>query len=755
MKYLYFICAFFAVSIGFAQQDSKLSLDLYLELQKNQKQDFLSIELPVLIKGNLFVIQRIIEEDKGHYKYGVKDIASAKISLETVEKLHAHPAIERIEYRKAIAHHLAYYEDTVMLKNNNVLDVHAGTGGLPQGFWGDGVLLGVIDDGFDLNHPDFLNTDTTTRVAFLWDQGLNNTNFPEQFYGYGSSWSAAQINAFQCTQIPGGHGTHVMGTAAGNARASGKYLGIAPKADLACVKISNNNFLSSFVDGIHYLFSKADELGQVCSINSSLGTYSGGHDAKDLYSQLIDNLLTEKSGRSFSQAGGNARAYNFHLGINLNNSSSKSWFKRHNSNICTHSFIYADTADFKDIDFSFQLINPTTYQIEAQTGTFNVVDDFVFNGSIASHSQLLFNDINGDPVILEIYIDLYEGVYEVYFKITSYINLGHWQLTTSGTGKYDIWSKEDLTGTSDILQNINIPYYANPDNIQSIVGFWTCSDKVITVSSYQNRSTMITWTNDTIFIGTAGFPKYGISQFSSLGPTRTGLQKPDITAPGGQVLSAAPLNTLITYKNNGDTRLDQDGWHVSNRGTSMAAPMVAGAAALYLQCKPYANYADVKQALLNSARLDSFVFVQSFALPNIHWGYGKLDVLELMKTCIIYGCTDSIAMNYNPLATISDSSCFYDITAQQNLENANTLYCYPNPAENSTTIHYELSDFYPNLSAKISIYNALGQSVFSQNIENQQGEILFSNHQLAQGIYWVVLNHQGKIYKYQLVVSHK
>ena len=79
-----------------------------------------------------------------------------------------------------------------------------------------------------------------------------------------------------------------MGTAGGNARASGKYLGIAPKADLACVSVIRNaSFLSGFVDGVHYLFNKADISGQACSINSSVGSYSSGHDGKDLYSQLI------------------------------------------------------------------------------------------------------------------------------------------------------------------------------------------------------------------------------------------------------------------------------------------------------------------------------------------------------------------------------------------------------------------------------------------------------------------------------------
>ena len=737
-----------------AQQSSKLNIDLYVQLKETPAVDYTKKILPVLIKGDLLTIQQLVEKEGGIYKYGVKNIASVSVSLAAIEQLLSHPKIQRLEYSEAIGQQLTYPEDTIMLTNNNVWDAHSGGGLLPHGFQGEGVLLGVIDDGFEWEHPDFFYPDSSTRILYLWDQNSNNTTYHEAYYGYGATWAKADIDNQQCTHVPGQHGSHVMGTAGGNALASGKYLGIAPKANLACVSVTRDHtFLSSFVDGLHYLFSKADSLGQACSINSSVGSYSSGHDGKDLYSQLIDNMLSEKGGRALIQAGGNARAFPIHLGVEQNNNTSKTQFAYHASDQKVHFNLYADTVNFSNIDFSFQLVNPQNQQVIAQTSIYNVWSDFTFSGSIANLSQFLFTDLNNNPVTLEINIDQYEDAYQVAINIHSASNLGHWQLTTTGTGAYDVWSDETLLGSSNMVGNISTPNYTAPDNIQTIVGYWTCSDKVITVGSYQNRTKAISWFGDTLSVGTAGYPQFGISAFSSLGPSRTGLQKPNITAPGGQVMSASTLGALNYYKTISNNRLDQDGWHLFNRGTSMAAPMVAGAVALYFQCKPYANYADVLQALQSSAKVDSFVFIESLALPNIHWGYGKLDVYQLLESCLIYGCMDSVALNYNALATYQDSmACFYNLTGINTIENQPHLTCQPNPFSTQTTIHYALPVHKDIKQGTLSVYNSLGQIILKKNLSENEGTWTLNKGNLTAGAYWLVLEAGGKKYAHQQLI---
>src|SRR4051794_12850752 len=77
-----------------------------------------------------------------------------------------------------------------------------------------------------------------------------------------------------------------------------------------------------------------------------------------------------------------------------------------------------------------------------------------------------------------------------------------------------------------------------------------------------------------------------LSSFSGIGLAADLSLKPDIAAPGGLIRSTVPV---------------ENGSYAVASGTSMAAPHVAGAAALYLQAHPATRAADVATALLNSA----------------------------------------------------------------------------------------------------------------------------------------------------------
>lgn len=77
-----------------------------------------------------------------------------------------------------------------------------------------------------------------------------------------------------------------------------------------------------------------------------------------------------------------------------------------------------------------------------------------------------------------------------------------------------------------------------------------------------------------------------ITQFSAMGPTEDGFFKPEISAPGDNILS--------TYK---------DGKYALMSGTSMSSPVVTGLVALIKQIYPKWTHDQIKSALMNTAEI--------------------------------------------------------------------------------------------------------------------------------------------------------
>jgi len=93
-----------------------------------------------------------------------------------------------------------------------------------------------------------------------------------------------------------------------------------------------------------------------------------------------------------------------------------------------------------------------------------------------------------------------------------------------------------------------------------------------------------------VAVGSVNVPNEGdpmISYFSSRGPTADGRIKPDLVAPGE--------NVLVPYPDTAD-------FYIRHRGTSLAAPLVAGVCALILECRPEWRPDDVVRALRETAR---------------------------------------------------------------------------------------------------------------------------------------------------------
>lgn len=109
-----------------------------------------------------------------------------------------------------------------------------------------------------------------------------------------------------------------------------------------------------------------------------------------------------------------------------------------------------------------------------------------------------------------------------------------------------------------------------------------------------------------------------VAEFSSRGPTIDDLIKPDILAPGANIISLRSPGSMLDKKNS-QSRVDN--WYSSFSGTSMATPVCCGVVAQMLQADGSLTPEQVKARLIETARklgdLD----------PNVQ-GAGVIDAQE-------------------------------------------------------------------------------------------------------------------------------
>ncbi len=104
-----------------------------------------------------------------------------------------------------------------------------------------------------------------------------------------------------------------------------------------------------------------------------------------------------------------------------------------------------------------------------------------------------------------------------------------------------------------------------------------------------------------------------IAPFSASGLTLDGFNKPDILAPGKDIVNILSTSAS-TWKSTYPDRVVMNGEYFRASGTSMAAPMVSGAVALLLQDEPNLTPDQVKFRLLNSATsLGGYPYLDVFA----------------------------------------------------------------------------------------------------------------------------------------------
>ncbi len=723
-----------------AQEQATINLSLRNYVIENSTSNEL---LQLLVQGNETIIQNAVKNLGGNFKYSINQISAVTLPVNKIFILSQTSGIKRIEGRHGIGHTLDDQTDI----HANITPVKQGQSPLPQAYDGTGVIIGIIDTEIDIYHPDFIDASGNTRIKYLWSQIDTSGGSTPMPFNYGQEWDAASINA-GCLYVPTtsalSHGSVVTGAACGDPDNT-LYQGVAPKSDIIFVAADlGPNFLNNTVDAVNYIYTKAVFLGKPCVINASVGTYNGSHDGLDLPALSISNLIVADSSRSFVAAAGNAGNRLLHLQYPVETDSAFTWFK---VNPSTQNVIYelwAYKSQFDNVQFAIgaDLNSPYTYL--GRTNYYNILTDFIFSGGFAQLNDTL-KTWAGTPIAdFSIQAETIDTTYHLLITINTNNASNFSRLITKGVGQFDIWSQPTYTGTSDMIKTVSLPpvssypdvaRYRSPNQTQTIVSSFQCSEIVITVANFNNRNTWTEVTGSTYSttdtVGERGFT-------SSIGPTRDGRMKPDISASGNNTFGALMLSMQATFIGGASSwKVSADSLHLIDGGTSMAAPVVAGVIGLYMQRYPSLDWKEIKDALLASAYTDSFT---TTLVPNIKWGYGKVDAFNFLQTLLVYGCTDSTALNYNPLATINDSSCIVDGIAE--LKSTIDFTIYPNPTAN------EFNIFYSHTTAEqiITIVNIYGQEIFSKKLisdsENNheiknQNKVDFKNY--PSGIYYCIL----------------
>lgn len=568
---------------------------------------------------------------------------------------------------------------------------HAGQAPLGNPRTGHGVIIGIIDTGIDVTHPDFQHADGSSRIVSIWDQTDDGGSSPSG-YSYGTEWTKAQIDLGLCThEDPDGHGTHVAGTAAGNGRAVADFSGVAPDAELIIVAL---DFESStgVVDGASYIYQKASQMGRPCVINASLGSHFGPHDGTSPEPVMLDALIDAEAGRAFCAAAGNEGNDYIHVSYPASNDSLWSYYHAEGDGEIvlylrvpsaylqsTRFAVGVDESNFNPIT---RTGGPTAYLGRSPWYSVqDLIDDSDGTKSYRArfagltHGRVLFElDLHpGDGPFAAVLITIDDQDLEWDDDAGTVENLDLWRFMVWG-GHPDIHAWIADVGRSYLIPSGDTRYRPQ-DNVFS-VGFPAVARRIIAVGASVNRTTYVDQAGSGHGLkGTVG----DLADFSSRGPTVDLRTKPDIVVPGSGVISSASQAAVDAEAIDAD-RIVAGGKHAVFSGTSMSSPGAAGSLALYFEQYPDADVDQIVTGMRRAAVEDEFT---GGALPDQDWGWGKMDAFGML-----------IGTGFDGQAAPPA-----DFVLEQN---------YPNPFNPMTSIEYTLPE---KSQVRLAVLDGLGREV--------------------------------------------
>lgn len=480
-------------------------------------------------------------------------VATCRVHAADVRAVRAHPRVASMKAARPVGPELTDVRPT--RPGPRPAGVRHPVRGAPTGA---GVVVGVVDWGVDVLHPGVRRGDGTTRLLAVWDQRDGPGPTPQP-YGYGRVHHRADIDAALRTPDAyrtlglhpgtadrghGSHGCHVTDIAAGNGRGGGPS-GVAPEASLVFVHLADRGTggLATLGDSVRLLeavdFVRRAAGRRPWVVNVSVGRHGGPHDGRTLIELAFDELLATAPGRFLVQSAGNYFQRRTHAtGVLSQGQTRTLTFHTRPRDVSVNELeVWYDEEDALTVRLTPPGAVPGGWvPLGAQT-------ELVAHGVPAGRLYHRASDPNN-------------GDHHVDAFLLPSAPAGAWRLDLRGTrvvnGRYHAWLERD-----DACSGCQAVFTPGTADASCTLGTLATGHLPLVVGAYDGED-----------------PARPVARFSSSGPTRDGRSKPDVLAPGVDVLAArsTPLGQA-----GGPSRSTR------KSGTSMAAPYVTGAVALCLQ----------------------------------------------------------------------------------------------------------------------------------------------------------------------------
>ncbi|MCI2425186.1 S8 family serine peptidase [Candidatus Acetothermia bacterium] len=558
---------------------------------------------------------------------------------------------------------------------------------------GDGVIVGFVDSGIDYMHLNFRydndgdGTEESSRILYILDQTTRRLSDNHMIEHDIAAGLGPGIGIVQ-TKDQLGHGTHVAGIAVGDGSASELgNIGVAPTAQIIAVKTTW--FTADIIAGVKFIIERAEAHRLPVVVNLSLGGHQGPHDGTSLFERVISDL-SMRAGRAIVVSAGNSAEDEIHVHALLREGE-------------VFEFAFIPTAAEAQLSLWYPGASRFTVTIIAPDGIRTLIPPGMAKEIKNRFARIWIDNAATGPSPLN-------NDNEVFVDFMRILPGSKWRFVitaTAGSGRFNSWLWSANMGRfSPSTSKFTIMEPGNAPGVITVGAF-------VTGAQWRSLAAEQDFSHE--------YPLGALASWSSRGPTRDGRLKPDIAAPGAWIASARSASA------------DFPGWmilhdnkHAVMKGTSMAAPHVAGTVALIFSLNPRLSSEAIRNSLTQTAKSD----LKTGITPNNEWGFGKLFAYAGV---LVFIPPDEKIARERP-----------------------RLYLSENPVQLRVIFSYVIPDGAQKVTLRI--FNIAGRLVFAQSLDPMDGKFNWDLRNmegvpLANGLYIVILiTDRAKSDLYRLVI---